>query len=639
MITIPKTGSAAITEKFVDEVSARIAAGKRVRRNLPAGGRIYVDRPLPFLCVYRRPARHDDAGTGRMVTTEASYLVASGGSKQHEGTAALVRGVVGALAPQFGAFLLLEIWAADSRGPAAGNHRGPYFRIHHPQSEWLAGFIDRFESHLNRISVRRERASVSHRESSRPRPARFPELFPDHPASRGWECVTLGLEVAPIYRDPDSGELYPQVLGNLRRGLSRALRRTFYDFTSTRTTHRPAHFHVLGRRGVVKAVWEADQRLAEVSDRFDFLLQVTPTNSEDGWSEFRKSRFEKAPLFHYRPLPADPVLLKRTLYSAPVERIEDPALYEILREKQDELDRKITMLADINTKRFLQGSLQVYGGVDSSLNDLAHRLLERISPRAREASGGGVLDAEAFAVRARDEIAYYHSKWAEVGGRVSIRDDVVSGLMVSRGALLIGRKTRIPEVRAEALLQHEVGTHVLTYYNGRAQPFRQLYSGLADYETLQEGLAVLAEYLVGGLSRPRLRLLAARVAAVRDLTSGATFVDAYRNLVRRHGVEQRTAFTVAMRIYRGGGLTKDAVYLKGLQQVLRYLGEGGAFEPLFVGKVAAKHAPVIRELLYREVLRRPPLEPRYLRNPKARERLSKLRGGRTVLDLIERRTK
>ncbi|NIQ16470.1 MAG: DUF1704 domain-containing protein, partial [Candidatus Dadabacteria bacterium] len=68
--------------------------------------------------------------------------------------------------------------------------------------------------------------------------------------------------------------------------------------------------------------------------------------------------------------------------------------------------------------------------------------------------------------------------------------------------------------RVEALLQHEIGTHALTYFNGLSQPFKQLCIGLSGYEELQEGLAVLAEYLVGGLSKPRLRLLAGRVVAV-----------------------------------------------------------------------------------------------------------------------------
>lgn len=74
--------------------------------------------------------------------------------------------------------------------------------------------------------------------------------------------------------------------------------------------------------------------------------------------------------------------------------------------------------------------------------------------------------------------------------------------MVSRGGLLIHRNTRLPASRVEALLQHEVGTHLLRYNNGRAQPFRQLYSGLAGYEALQEGHGVLAEYLSGGPDRP-----------------------------------------------------------------------------------------------------------------------------------------
>ncbi len=125
--------------------------------------------------------------------------------------------------------------------------------------------------------------------------------------------------------------------------------------------------------------------------------------------------------------------------------------------------------------------------------------------------------------------------------------------------------------RSEALLAHEVGTHLVTYYNGREQPFQQLYSGLAGYEELQEGLAVLSEYLVGGLSRARMRQLAGRVVAVRLLTDGATFVDTFRTLDQDWGFAQPMAYQITMRVFRGGGLTKDAVYLRGLQSILRYV--------------------------------------------------------------------
>src|SRR5690606_19314475 len=99
-------------------------------------------------------------------------------------------------------------------------------------------------------------------------------------------------------------------------------------------------------------------------------------------------------------------------------------------------------------------------------------------------------------------------------------------------------------------------------------------------------------------------------------------------------VDPTTAFTVAMRVHRGGGLTKDAVYLRGLVRLLGYLGEGGELEPLYVGKVAFEQLPEIRELRWREYLKEPPLRPNYLEAPGAPERLARLRVPRSVLDLL-----
>ncbi len=89
-----------------------------------------------------------------------------------------------------------------------------------------------------------------------------------------------------------------------------------------------------------------------------------------------------------------------------------------------------------------------------------------------------------------------------------------------------------------------------------------------------------------------------------------------------------------MRLYRGGGLTKDAVYLRGLMQILRYLREGGELEPLFVGKVASAHLPLIAELSMREIIKRPALRPRYLETPSARKKIERLRAGIKVLELV-----
>ena len=158
--------------------------------------------------------------------------------------------------------------------------------------------------------------------------------------------------------------------------------------------------------------------------------------------------------------------------------------------------------------------------------------------------------------------------------------------------------------------------------------------GLSGYEGLQEGLAILAEYLVGGLTRPRLRLLAARVLAVKLLLDGAGFVDTFRMLAG-HGFARRVAYTIAMRVYRGGGLTKDADYLEGLVEILAYLKDGGEVEPLLAGKIAADHIPFIEELRLRHILRPPPLRPHYIDSPEYVQRMSRIRSGITVFELVK----
>ena len=207
--------------------------------------------------------------------------------------------------------------------------------------------------------------------------------------------------------------------------------------------------------------------------------------------------------------------------------------------------------------------------------------------------------------------------------------------MVSQGRLLISNESRIPKTRVEALIQHEVGTHILTYFNGSQQPFQLLACGLAECDKLQEGLSVLAEYLVGGLSRPRLRLLAGRVVASHSITNGATFIETFRLLDHTYNFDQKTAYNITMRIYRGGGLTKDAVYLQGLLEVMQYIQDGGDIMPLFVGKLGKQHVPIIQELQHRQILKAPLILPSYLENEKALKRMKKIKTGLSLLQLIK----
>jgi uncharacterized protein (TIGR02421 family) len=624
-----------ISEGFVADACQRVKEGKALRRQIPPWGRIHVDRPLPFLVVYRRPTNRKDPGTERLVVGEASYILASGERRSHAGLSDLVEGITSTLSESFGAFLIIEIWSAPSReSPAEDTAPKPGFRIVRPRRSGLASTVDVLEKALSEVRIKGEFAAVEVASETSVRPPGLPPLMAaDRATALG--CQTIGIELQPVFRDPATGEEFPLVRRALHKGLSRALKRAAYDFTRHRTSHRPPHFQALGRHSVVKAVWEVDRRLSEVSNGFDLLLQVTPTNADEAWTEFRRHRFERPPEFSSRPLKLDPALAKRELYQIPVERIEDPTLAQLFRDQQVSLDRRLTLLSDRGTPQFLYGSLQLYGRVDEPLLNLAYEVLNRVPSRSRDESPRGAADANTFAARASEEIEYYRSLHSAIRGRVEVRKDL-SGLMVSRGNLLVGAGTKIPQSRVQALIAHEVGTHIVTFVNGRAQPLRQLSIGLPGYDELQEGIAVLSEYLVGGFSRPRLRLLAARVLAVHRMVGGAEFIEVFRELDRAHDFAQRTAFNIAMRVFRGGGLTKDLVYLRGLVGVLGYLREGGALEPLLVGKLGPDHVPIIEELQWRKVLSPPPLRPRYMDDPAAISRLADLRRGVSVLDLVKR---
>ena len=626
-----------VTKRFVQQVTARLASGKRVRRSLPVWGRIAVDRQLPFIYIYRRPLSKADDGTAELVTSEASYLTCSASRKQLPSLVELLRSVVATMVQEFGSYLVLEIWAGP-HPPQDATERTekptPRYRFVAPRRHASERMTDRLVHAFGVPLTRGIRSEVKVSVGGRRGPPKLPPLLTaEEEAELG--CHLYGLEVEPIYRDPATGERFPLVLKDIRRSLSLALRRTVFEFATRHTTHQPRHFHTLGRRAVVKAVWEADRQLAEASSHFDLLLMITPVNGEAAWHEFRRSRYEREPSFHYRPIPADPVVLKRAVYGAPVERIEDPALARVFREKQEELDRQISMLQQRNRSRFLHASIQLFGTVNDGLYDLAREMLRTIPPRSREAAVGRPLSAQEFAERAQNELHALQQHDPSLNARVEIRNDV-AGLMVSRGNLLISNRTKIPPGRVEALLQHEVGTHMLTYHNGKAQRLRLLAVGLAGYDELQEGLAVLAEYLVGGLSRPRLRLLAGRVIAARHLLDGASFTENFQGMHQRYGFSKETSFSIAMRTHRGGGLTKDAIYLRGLRQILKYLQDGGDLDPLWIGKIAVHHIPIVRELQWRGVILPAALTPRYMLQPEAQARLARLQQGATVLDLCKR---
>lgn len=629
-----------------DAVRKRLARNLRVRRTLPQEGRLRIDRQLPFLCVYRRPPG-EDAGTRELVTSEAAYLFASGDAQHQSRLDVLLGAIADTLQEHFGILLFLEVWAAESDGELPrGSALQPQFEIVAAEADALPSTVEAFEEALRRVTIGGLPAEVRLTKRPSVAPPGMRPLLATLGAGEAEDgtgvggirsqCVRLGLAVRPVYRNPQTGALYPVILQRLRRQLSSALRQAIFAFTGMREAQPKLHFDSLGPTSLVKAARLVDQQLCEVSESFDFLLQVTPVNSDEAWETFQAGGCREAPPLLYRPLPYHPSLLKRRLFEAPIERIEDPTLAHLFWQKQVELDRQITTLRDIGTRQFLYGSLQLYGRPSDDLVELARRMLLMSATAAEQEPGSaaGRLTAAQIAKHAREEIDWYHKRHPSFSARVEVCDHIAAGLMVAGDRLFVSESFVATEDRVDPLLHHEVGTHLLTYFNGREQPFRQLYAGLAGYEPLQEGLAVLAEHFVGGLRVRRLRTLAARVIAVQSMLDSLTFAETFRLLTETYRLRPRAAFTAVLRAYRAGGLTKDFIYLRGLRDVLAYLEQGHEIEPLFVGKIGLQHVPFIQELRRRGIIQPPALLPRYMQTAGFRDQLAECRE-KTVLDLLE----
>ena len=591
--------------------------GKRgeLRQSVGESGRAHLDRWLPFLLLHRTP---NPAGsiTRRVAINSPAYLI---WSPEDDGAAAQAFAALTAtLHEQFGRILVITIddaaWAPVPRG---SQHLHPFnFHIGASGDRGASRALDCLAQALGKIRIDLRKADV---EMGAVAPA--PLAFDPDAADQ------LSLIVPQIHR-LDENTFYPQLTRDLAVAVGDALLQACCAFMDGSGIGAPAHFRSLGRSAFLAAALDADKKLDRVARSFDFLLSVSPINSREAMERFFAKGEQDAPKFRYRPLTVDPDAAKRDLYDVDLSIIEDPLLERLLSEKRQELDHQLTMLATRNTASFQAASLLHYGTVGSQLLADARAILAR--PRARKEQGA-TAGAEEVATAARALVGRYG---AGFDATIEIRDDV-AGLLVSGRKLMIASGTAMLRARLEALLAHEISVHLLTHFNGAAQGLTVFRTGLANYEGIQEGLGVFAEWAVGGLSAARLRLLAGRVVAVDAMLDGAGFVDVYRLLTADHRLPRKSAFDIATRVFRSGGFGKDLIYLKGFQDVVALVAAGASLDPFWIGKIARNHVEAVEELIQRNLVRPPVFKPEFLQREDVARRIARLRGASSFATIFE----
>ena len=600
-----------------------MAKNGAVRQAVGEAGRLHVDRSLHFL-VLNRQAESGPSLARNVAIHSSAYLVWEPADDLAADMA--LRTVVERMLETFDKILLISLY--DQPQPALRKEDDPHLP---PFIAWVGsddeGCSEATARHLGEAMESIEMDLRNCRCDHRSRPYFEPGVEALVDASDRISHVSLGLP--HIHRSPD-GDLYPQMLRDMSVRTGDALLKTACSFADLTGQDPPAHYRALGRSAFLSAALAADRKLDAVATSFDFLLSVSPINTAEAQADFLAAKANKAPKFRYRPLEVDPDDAKRRLYKIDLAQLEDPLLESLLAEKRREIEQQLTMLATRNTPDFRAASMLQYGAVDPALKADADAILAALpaAPRRRR-----IVGASEIAKAAKALIGAYDAVGHGFDARVELREDLAAGLMVSGGTLMISTHTRMADYRLDALLAHEVSVHLLTYFNGRAQGLGIFRTGLAQYEGVQEGLGVFAEWAVGGLTQARLRLLAGRVIAVDAMLRGADFIEGFR-LLKERGFRDEIAFSISARVYRSGGFAKDAIYLRGFKAVFDLVAAGVSLDPFWLGKIAPAHLPVIEELLQRGLVSAPRHHPEFLARDDAKARIAGLKQGHSLASAL-----
>jgi uncharacterized protein (TIGR02421 family) len=333
-------------------------------------------------------------------------------------------------------------------------------------------------------------------------------------------------------------------------------------------------------------LFEIDANLDRLVRKLELLSHVNPLNIEKEKHRFFASKFTETPVFKYPKLKFDPYKLHRLFFSQRLERIEDEVIRNLYQEVIYYYSNMVQCIETIGTRRkFYYNSLRAYG-----------------TPTEKDVRNAQFIlhyDHDEFApdmekvFKPEEAKAYFEEfvKQFEFPLNVKFSNNIAADAMVSNVSqtLLIKRNTMFSKNQLLTLANHEVGVHLVTTFNGLLQPLKIFSNGLPKNVETQEGLAVFSEYMSGALTIKRLKELAYRVLASDSLIKGYSFADTFDLIHNQYKLDKNAAFSITLRAHRGGGFTKDRLYLSGLNKIYKRYKNGVSMDTLLTGKVTIEN--------------------------------------------------
>lgn len=422
--------------------------------------------------------------------------------------------------------------------------------------------------------------------------------------------LVFATEIKKIYCNEENGEIYPLLIDELTNQFKKAIINTSAYFAKQKTNLTVIKKNSLLSSELDKELIKIDKQLFEIAKDFEIISLINPINIDQARKIFFKSNYNSNPEFIYNQLAISPFEFKRKLYNIPVEKISDISLRILYQDVIDSYADKIDIIASIGTDKFLYNSLRYFGEPDKTDVKNAEYILH---------SSESIDEVEELNLNSNDVFHYFKYVINKYGFqcKIEISKKIISKVLNlnNKKTLYIRKDAFFSDKSLHALAEHEIGVHMLTTINSRLQPLNIFRLGTPLNTHTQEGLAILSEYLSGNISISRLQILALRVLSIEKLLQGYDFKQTFSFLMDVGNLNETQAFFMTARVFRGGGFTKDHLYLKGFKDILKYYNDNNNIISLLIGKTSIKYKNVIDEMIERKIFLPPKYKSQSFLNP------------------------
>ncbi len=432
------------------------------------------------------------------------------------------------------------------------------------------------------------------------------------------KTLVLATELKKIYCNELTGDVYPKLISTLQKKLKQAILNNANYFGSKLDKWHYMSTPKLLDKSLDTDLLKIDKTLYSLLSDFELITAVNPINTKLEKRKFFKNRFSELPGFTYNPISINPYRLKQDLSSIPLHNIEDVSVRSLYQAVINSYFDKIDLLGTLNTNKFLYNSLRYFGR--PSKKDLINAFYILYLPDIPgEAKKEPIFNARQAKECFQEALDNYKIK-----AKIELSNKIISKVMVlnSKRSIQFRTDAEFRRTDLKALIEHEIGVHMLTTMNSSQEKLKIFNLGLPVNTETQEGLAILVEYLSGNISLRRLKRIALRVVIVDMMCSGADFIECFDCLIKDYQIEENEAFTIVTRIFRGGGFTKDYLYLSGFVKVFKLWEQHIDLSSLLVGKTSLAYQNTIEEMIGREMISKPTYVTESLLSPRIEDNSS-----------------